>query len=130
MFSTTHRQFFRFAIVGFANTAVDWLIFFTLSHYFVWFFDRPLVANALGFAGGFTNSFILNRWWTFQSTSGQRFQQATKFFLVALVGLALSELVIAVVLPISDSRLVSKFAAVVVTLSWNFLGGKYWAFRK
>ncbi len=129
MFSAAQRQFFRFAVVGVINTAVDWVIFFSLSHTMVWFFDRPLVANALAFAGGFTNSFFLNRWWTFQSTQSKHIQQASKFFLVALVGLALSEVVIAVVLPLTDSRVVSKFVAVIITLSWNFLGGKYWAFR-
>lgn len=126
----TVRQLIRFCIVGFANTAVDWTIFFSLTSWLPWFADRPLLANALAFAGGFTNSYIFNRVWTFRSTDARRLQQASKFFLIAVVGLGLSEVIIAILLPLSDSRILTKAVAVVVVLGWNFLGGKFWAFKQ
>ena len=125
----TTRQFVRFSIVGFANTAVDWIIFFSLTSWVVWFADRPLLANALAFAGGFSNSFLLNRRWTFRSADQRRWQQASRFLVVALVGLGLSELIVGVFLPVTNSRVLSKAAAVILVLSWNFIGGKLWAFK-
>jgi len=124
------RQFLRFVVVGTASTAVDWTIFFSLTSWSPWFANRPLIANALAFAGGFTNSYFFNRRWTFRSTDVQHVRQVGRFLLVTLVGLGLSELIVYWLLPFTGSRLLTKTFAVAVTLWWNFAGGRFWAFRK
>lgn len=125
----TSRQLVKFGLTGFLNTTIDWVIFFSFTSWIAWFDARPLVANALAFAGGFTNSFLINRRWTFRSNSPARTRQLTKFFVVAVVGLGISELIVGIVLPLSDSKLLSKSIAVVAVLGWNFLGAKFWAFK-
>ncbi len=123
------RQLVKFGLTGFLNTTIDWVIFFSLTSWLAWFDARPLVANAVAFAGGFTNSFLINRRWTFRSTSSRRTQQLSKFFIVAFVGLGISELIVGIVLPLSGSKVLSKSLAVATVLGWNFLGAKFWAFK-
>lgn len=60
------QQLAKFAIVGFTNTAINWIIYFSLVHFAS---VAPLVASAIAFA----ISTIFNYWasttWVFDTTS-------------------------------------------------------------
>ena len=59
-------QFVKFGIVGVSNTLLTLVVYTVLLKVFgVWY----LAASAIGFIVGATNGFLLNRRWTFKSTS-------------------------------------------------------------
>ncbi|MFA6473753.1 MAG: GtrA family protein [Patescibacteria group bacterium] len=124
------RQFVKFALVGFVNTAIDWTVFFSLTQWIPWFHEHILVANGIAFLFGFASSYTFNRRWTFRSKDGNIKRQLTVFLLVNLVGLGISETVVGVVHALTQSRLLSKFLAVALALFWNFFASRKWAFRE
>ena len=79
-----HRRTFfeaaRFAVVGLVNTAITLVLIYGLTALGLSY----LLANAIGYAAGFVNSFVMNRQWTFRS-SGHWGKQAVAFFLVFAV---------------------------------------------
>ncbi len=120
-------QFGTFAAVGVVNTAISFSTYAAgtrLGHL------DPLVANIVAFAIAVTASFFLNRRFTFRGHTGRLHHQYGKFFLVNLVGLGLSETIIAVVHKAWGVNDILAFGiAVVVVLFWNFGANRAWAFR-
>lgn len=123
-------QFARFVVVGVTNTVVDLVIFYLLKMVM-----PELGAKAISYALGICNSFLWNKYWTFGAgRSGKGGREFARFFLVNTPPLAVN-LVVFTVLGIwagSSSLAVSMakaFAAAVVTVVWNFVGSRYWAFR-
>jgi putative flippase GtrA len=112
----------RFALVGFVNTAVDFVILFALTALGM----QVFFANVISTSAALGLSFVLNRNFTFRS-GGERRRQIVLFFAVTLVGLwILQPLVIAgvqLLLPFDDqlSLLIGKVCATVVSLTWNYL---------
>ena len=113
----------RFAVVGVLNTAID-IGVFTALHFGAGV--DLLIANSLGFAAGLTNSFFLNKYWTFRETRGQGriARQIPVFLALNLIALALSNATVwalALLIPV----IAAKLAAVGVTFVWN-----YWTSRR
>lgn len=122
------RQFMKFGIVGAMNTLIDYAIFSALVYGAHVHF---LLANALSFSIAVTNSYILNRRWTFRSDNPNKTTEAAKFLAVNLIGLGMSELLLQLFVDRwSISKLVAKALAVVVVLCWNYFGTRIWAFRR
>lgn len=74
-------EFIRFCVVGVLNTVIDLGLFALLTRLVGL---DPLIANVLSFTTGATNSFLLNKYWTF-GAAGHGWEmatQATKFTVV------------------------------------------------
>ncbi|MDE5720361.1 MAG: GtrA family protein [Paramuribaculum sp.] len=64
---TTALQFVRYALTGVMNTLLTLLvIYFTKGILGI----NPWIANAAGYAAGFVNSFVWNKFWVFRSSNG------------------------------------------------------------
>ena len=114
----------RFLLVGVLNTLIDFGILFGLTA-----LGLALVpANMISTAVALTFSFVANRSFTFGS-SGNPLPQAIKFLAVTLFGLwVLQPLVLLAGTALLDdpigphaSLLVSKVAATIVSMVWNYL---------
>lgn len=57
------RNAARYAVVGLLNTAAGFAVIAAVLHVAP---DRPVLANAAGFAAGFAISFAMNKGWTFE----------------------------------------------------------------
>lgn len=120
--SSRWGRLLRFALVGFVNTAVDFVILFALTGLGM----QVLWANVISTSAALGLSFVLNRNFTFRS-GGDRRRQIVLFFVVTLIGLwVLQPLVIAGVqflLPVHDqlSLLIGKACATAVSLTWNYI---------
>lgn len=112
------RRLVRFAIVGVANTAIDFSIFAALFYLVGW---PLLAAHATGFAVAVVNSYVCNKTWTFGDRRPSRLQDGAKFLLVALCGLVTGSAVIAVAAQVMPA-LAAKACAVAATFAVN-----YWA---
>ena len=128
-------QFGKFFVVGLSNTFLDlgvlnFLIYLTNITHGVYF----AVFKAVSFTCAVINSFLWNKYWTFQKQGS-----FTLFFLVVLgsailnVGWA-SYMVDVVGAPDGISPKlwdnVAALSSVLLVLSWNFLGMKYIVFKK
>lgn len=122
------RQFTKFALVGTLNTLIDYAVFAGLVfavniHY--------LVANVISFSLAATNSYLLNRRWTFRSRNPAWRREAAKFFVVIVLGLGLNEAILFLLVDFGHiHKLLAKAVGIAVVLFWNFLGTRLWAFRQ
>ena len=119
-------KFLKFCVVGFSGTAID----FGLTWLCKEIFKIPkFLANAVGFVVAATSNYILNRIWTWGSTSDQVGVEYAKFFTVSLIGLGLNTLI----LYIFNEKFklnfyVSKVIATGVVMLWNFFANNFFTF--
>lgn len=142
-------QFIKFAIIGVTNTAVDWLVFFALTSWVVFFSVQAneVWAKAIAFLVAVINSFIWNSIWTFRQEFRQKIKKDqkavtgsimfTQFLIVSLVGLGVNSLIFYLVRnysasyfqSVTYSQIVSLIFASAGATFWNFLANKFWTYR-
>ena len=135
------RQFVKFAIIGGINTAVDFGILNVLSWATGITSGNGLIPlNVISFSVAVINSYLLNKHWAFKdSASGEGGKKFSMFLLVSVIGVIINTVVLRVVTTNIDPMFelspqlwlnVGKAAATVVSLIWNFLGYKFFVFKK
>lgn len=119
-------RFLKFCVVGFSGTAID----FGLTWLCKEVFKIPkFLANAIGFVVAATSNYILNRIWTWGSTSEQVGVEYAKFFTVSLIGLGLNTLILYIFNEkIKFNFYVSKVIATGVVMLWNFFANNFFTF--
>ena len=125
------KQFIKFVIVGSVNTAIDFFIYFSLTRGTDFFEQHLLSANIIAFSIAATNSFFWNKKWTFRDQGKNYHVQYSKFLIVSIGGLILSQGIFVIgvhYLKISD--IITKLAAVAIVTFWNFALNKWWTFKK
>jgi HAD superfamily phosphatase (TIGR01668 family) len=159
---TLAHQIFRFVLVGGTSFAIDYMITMTLMYAvpwnggrlsvvagvtllhsapsLFWFAQKPEdaffpFAATIAASVAILNSFIWNRFWTFEIRgSHERFDQLRKFVVVSLIGLILNVAFSTLfyhVLPFDfkwNTRFAKVLAASIVAV-WNFTGQRFYAFR-
>ena len=118
MNSTIFIKFIKFGLVGSSGVLIDYGITFIAKE---WIKLNKYIANSLGFVTAASSNYLLNRIWTFRSHNPNISIEYTKFFLIALIGLGLSNLIIWIVSKKTNYNfyLIKGFAIVIVFL-WNF----------
>lgn len=132
-------QFMRFCLVGGANTLLDLCIFNIL----LWIFPTQstvnlLVYNSIAYAIGSINSFVLNKYWTFQSKRSVRHGEFVRFILTTVAGIGCNNLIIwflsSLFHPFMTHPLVwanaSKILAIFGTTLISYFGMRLWVFVK
>jgi len=121
-----HGDKIRFAIVGGANTALDFLVLFLFVNLGV---DK-IVANYISTTTALVFSFFANKSFTFKDKTGNAKKQFGLFLLVTLAGLWILQ---PIIIWISTNALeqyitnesvllfVAKLIATVGSLIWNYL---------
>ena len=116
----------RFAVVGVANTLLDFGVLFTLTSLGV----NKLVANVISTTIAFIFSFFANKKFTFKSTSKNLVREMILFVIVTLFGLwglqtgviwATTPLLTSVIGSESLGLLGAKLVATAVSMVWNYL---------
>jgi putative flippase GtrA len=80
-------QFIKFAVVGVLNSAIQYLVFLFLYRFTG---TQYLLASIIGYVAGMTNSYILNRRWTFGSRNQKRLTELARFVAVNLISLGVN----------------------------------------
>jgi len=131
-----HAEKLRFAVVGVANTAIDFGILFIL---FQLFHVPNIIANIISTSIALTFSFFVNRSFTFKSGGRLKVGQIVLFVVITLFGLwVLQNIIIVgidvVLKPIGLPGWMSLFAgkllASVVSLTWNYIMYSRFVFKK
>lgn len=116
----------KFALVGAANTLIDYGVFTLLTQ---WLGVGVYLANVIGYGCGMLNSYVWNRSWTFRSREGF-FSPALVRFVV--LNLAMAGLSTALLYGFHDlmglPELVAKGGATLLTLAVNFVCNRLWVF--
>ncbi len=112
------KEIFRFAIVGVLNTSLDLLVFSIL---FYLSGASLLFSNSAAYVLATTNSFFINKHWTFSETRhrGRTHRQYTAYLVLGVVGLGLSNGIVwslALLMP----EIAAKLLSVGVLFVWNF----------
>ena len=135
------KQFSKFIAVGIINTGIDFLVLnIEMALTGISSGKMIFILNVVSFTIATTNSYFMNKYWTFQAKgetdSAAKFSQ---FLAVSLVGIAINSfLVYMLTTNISpmfglSPRLwanAAKLLATGLSLIWNFIGYKLWVFKK
>jgi len=134
------RQFAKFVVIGFVNTGIDFLVL-NIEMALTGIHDGPymFLLNAVSFAIATVNSYFLNRKWAFQDNSSEQGKQFSQFIAVSLVGVVINSTIVYTITtyvspivienPVLWANL-AKVAATGISLIWNFLGYKFFVFKK
>lgn len=117
----------RFAIVGVANTLVDFAVFTFLAQVMG---ANVYLSQALGYGAGILNSYTFNRSWTFRD-QGRFFSPAlVRFLALSLTMLAFSTGLLYLTINLGGlPKFPAKIAVTGVTMAVNFLVSRFWVFR-
>lgn len=133
----TNWQLLRFGLVGCLNTTIDLLVLNGLLQ--LWptqNIARLLLFNTIAYTFGALNSFVFNRYWTFQRTGRPNAREGARFLLVTLAAIACNDLILwlmrNILLPVHLTPTlwtnVSKVAAIGGTILVSYLGMRLWVF--
>lgn len=132
------NQIFKFAIVGFLNTSLDFGVLNLLS-YFTGIYSGFYIIflNSAAFLVAVINSYFWNKYWTFNQQGGIKGEEFLKFIAVSFIGLALNSFLVYTITTFASffdmtPQLLENFAkilATAVSLVWNFTGYKFFVFK-
>jgi putative flippase GtrA len=129
-----HAEKLRFAVVGGANTALDFALLFIL----VFAGLDKIAANFISTATAFVFSYFVNKSFTFKSTSSGK-RQFILFIIITAFGLWVIQPVIITVIAwvmsgtgVNDQiiLLIGKLIATVATMVWNYVLYSRYVFKK
>ncbi len=136
--TATVYQFAQFAAVGTLNSFID----VGVLNLETFFYGTSLISNGLfaafkafSFLCGTTNSFVWNKYWTFDARDKMSAKEVGSFYGVAAVGWALNVSAATLVKAYGPATtawvtIAAPMAGIVASFAWNFLGYKYWVFKK
>jgi len=131
------RQFLRFGLVGGLNTIVDLLILNAL----LWIHPTQrtlllIIYNSIAYGIGAINSFVLNKYWTFERRQRTTATELLRFALTTVAGILVNDLLIwvlsSVLQPFTSNITLwtnaAKILAILGTSSISYLGMRLWVF--
>jgi putative flippase GtrA len=111
-------KFLKFGLVGCSGMVLDFSLTYLAKEKLRW---NKYLANSLGFTLACGSNYLLNRLWTFHSADPDIGWQFSKFFLVALGGLLLNNLVVFLLTEkLKINFYLSKVVAIGLGFFWNF----------
>ena len=119
-------KFLKFGAVGASGVIVNFGV--------TWFCKEvcnlnKYLSNIIGFIVAATTNYLLNRWWTFQSTNPQVGTEYAKYFLISVIGLGIDTLTVFLLNgKLKWNFYLSKVFAVGVAMLWNFFGNLLFTF--
>lgn len=125
-----YRSVVRFLLVGCLNTGVDFLIF--TSAYSLLGFDK-FVSQCAGYSMGITNSFVLNKLWTFENKKSnfRASSQLLRFIAVNLVSLSMSLWGLKLLCDVAGMNpYLAKILVTGMTQAVNYAGYRLWVFNR
>lgn len=136
--TSLYKQVFRFGVTGVTNTFIDFGLFNMLV-YFSEIHDGWQIGliNIFSIGLAATNSYLMNRHWTFKSEKDGSDQAVAKFIIATGLGMLINSLVVTAMaslahwIPVSVYFVLNagKLLGAVFSSTWNFLAYRYWVFK-
>ncbi len=129
--SVTQHQIVKFVSVGILNTVVDLGLYFLLTRSLGWFTIHLVTAKIISFCIGAVVGYVLNRHWTFRTTTAVTWSEFTRYALT--IGIALlinSGSLYLFVHRFHLYDLIGALLATLISFTWNFTISKWWVFNQ
>lgn len=133
-------QFAKFSAVGTLNSFIDFgvlnLLIFLTNIAVGWWFT---IFKAISFLCATTNSYFWNRYWTFESNTKPKVDEAAKFYSIAIIGGFLNVSVASYIvngvtrpefISVNLWANIAALCGIFSALIWNFIGYKFLVFKK
>lgn len=131
-------QIAKFVVVGVLNTFVDLgVLNLLMLATGVVLGPMYIVFKSISFISGSLNSYVWNKYWTFESRRGEA-KEVIQFFIVSIVGFLINVGIASAVANnvsiagFSDKAManIGALAGTIIGLTWNFLGYKFIVFSQ
>jgi putative flippase GtrA len=119
-------QLAKFSTVGASGYVVNLAVYVSLLEAGLHF----NLAAAISFLVAVTNNYTWNRLWTFRGQRGHVAYQGLRFLVVAVLALAVNEILLTALVAVGVGKVVSQAIAVMFVMPINFVGNKLWSFRR
>lgn len=120
-------KFIRFGIVGFIGLIIDFGVTYLLKEKIK---INKFVANSIGFSLAVINNYLLNKYWTFNSTNSNIISEFSSFLLVCVIGLLLNNAILYYLTERTKlSFYIAKAGSVLIVMLWNFSANYFFTFR-
>lgn len=126
---TTQRQALTFMGVGVINTALDALIYFSLTRYVPVFTEHVVAAKFFSFLAGTVSSLLLNRSWTFGVGSKLTLPEVVRFYTVVSLSITVNVAMMNLLVGLGMYDLYALVVTTGLTFAVNFIFSKFWVFR-
>lgn len=135
-------QFAKFLLVGSSNVMIDMGAIELLQRFFSELVVKQFypVMVTISFLVSATNSFLWNKFWSFEKKDTQdKVGEAVKFYTVTIVGyllkVGIASFIAKSVAPLAGLdhgawNITADFTASIIVFMWNFLGYKFLVFKK
>ena len=121
------RKFIKFGMVGVLNTIIDIFSFFILN---VVFGIGAYISQILSFIIATINSFLCNKYWTFEKKNPIAGNEVFKYIIVKCCYLAVSLCMLGLFKNLFNlTPMVAKFPATCMMIGFNYLAVKFWVFK-
>lgn len=127
------RQMVKFLIIGFGGALIDWIIFYILKIPLIQYGQTgKQLAKLASFTFSATFNYIFNRHWTFRSKDKEIAKQAGRFYVVAVFGLVLNNLIFYFITSPKFLHWRDVFGLIIATALvslWNFFIHRSFTFK-
>ena len=118
---------FKFGIVGVINTGITLGVIFIMMS---WLGISYVISNAAGYTLGFINSFLMNRFWTFQSKGNPLVESLRFIGVFAVCYLIQLGMLVAMKEKMAVPREAATLIAMVLYTLLSYIGNKIFTFQK
>ena len=122
--SKIKKELLRFLLAGFGAVGTDLLIYYMLLN-----FLTPNISKGISFICGTFVAYFINKYWTFEK-KGKSYREIIKFATLYSITLGLNILTNELVMNSIKIVLIAFIIATAVSTVVNFIGQKWWVFRK
>lgn len=121
------KKFIKFGMVGVLNTIIDVISFFILN---VVLGIGGYIAQVLSFIIATINSFICNKYWTFEKKNPVKGEEIGKYIVVKCCYLGVSLFMLGLFENIFNlTPIMAKIPATCMMIGFNYIADKFWVFR-
>ena len=119
-------QFIKFGIVGASNTLISLLIYYI----FILVGINYLVANISGYIISSIWGYVLNKMWVFKENKCDTKVSICKYYIIYGSSLLINLLSMYILVDqLNVSEIVSPLLTLCITIPYNFILNKVWAFK-
>lgn len=131
-------QIAKFILVGILNTSIDFGVLNILIFIFKIYGGLGIIViNSISFTLAVINSYLWNKYWTFESEKRIAGKEFFQFLFISIIGLLINDSIVyflTTFIPPSGLNLaiwanIAKISATLIQLIWNFLGYKLIVFK-